>query len=146
MMTTCRNSRLIRTREEYDRERSSGKEPLIDPFYDVEISLRVSIQTELFGKGHTPAENEKFYRWCWEHYPHYCQETIRPLREYSAVYVSHILTRGAHPQMAHDPRNVNILCFEMHNKWENGRRETMRIFRRNQKTIEKLKREYSSLL
>lgn len=135
----------ISTREEYDYAKGRGFEPLIDRRFQMDIDLRVSIQQELFGVGHTPAENEKFYRWCWEHYPHYCQETMRPLKQFSATYISHILTRGAHPEMAHDPRNVNILCFEMHNRWEVGDRENMRIYVSNQQIIEKLKKEYNQL-
>lgn len=136
---------LIDTREQYDLCKAHGLEPLIDPRFTMEIRLRVSIQRELFGRGHTPEENEKFYKWCWEHYPHQCAETMRPLHEYSAVYVSHILTRGAHPEMAHDPRNVNILCFEAHNRWENKDRCNMRIYRANLLTIEKLKSEYNGI-
>lgn len=67
---------------------------------------------------------------------------MKPLREYSSVYVSHILTRGAHPDMAHDPRNINILCFNHHNQWENGDRRAMRIYEKNVETIELLKNEY----
>lgn len=136
---------VIDTRELYDCARERGYEPLNDWRFSMEIGLRVSIQRELFGTGHTPQENERFYKWCWEHYPHICMETMRPLRQYSAAYVSHILTRGAHPEMAHDPRNVNILCFEMHNKWENGKREDMRIYWNNQRIIEQLKKEYRNV-
>lgn len=135
----------ISTRREYDYVKERGYEPLIDRRFDIEIHLRVSIQQELFGNGHTPAENEKFYRWCWEHKPHYCEECMKPLAQYSATYVSHILTRGAHPALAHDPRNTNILCFDMHHKWEVGDRESMRIYASNQLIIEKLKREYATL-
>lgn len=136
---------LIDTRECYEFARLHGLEPLIDRRFALEINLRVSIQRELFGTGHTPEENEKFYRWCWEHYRHQCAETMRPLYNYSAVYISHILTRGAHPEMAHDPRNVNILCFEAHNRWENGDRESMRIYQANLLTIEQLKKEYGQI-
>lgn len=136
---------LIDTRECYEFARLHGLEPLIDRHFALEINLRVSIQRELFGTGHTPEENEKFYRWCWEHYRHQCAETMRPLYNYSAVYISHILTRGAHPEMAHDPRNVNILCFEAHNRWENGDRESMRIYQANLLTIEQLKKEYGQI-
>lgn len=136
---------VIDTRELYDYARKRGYEPLIDRRFALEIHLRVSIQRELFGRGHTPEENERFYRWCWEHYPHICSETMRPLRQYSATYISHILTRGAHPEMAHDPRNVNILCFEMHNRWENGDRQNMRIYQMNQLTIKMLRNEYASI-
>ena len=66
----------ITTRADYDLYRMHGYEPLIDRHFMVAIRLRVAIQRELFGTGHTPEENEKFYRWCWDHYPHICQETI----------------------------------------------------------------------
>lgn len=135
----------ISTRDEYNYCRTLGYEPLVDKRFAMDIHLRVDVQRELFGTGHTPEENEKFYRWCWDHKPHWCEETMRPLHQYSAVYVSHILTRGAHPEMAHDPRNVNILCFEKHNQWENGDRERMRIWRSNQLQIQTLKTEYESL-
>lgn len=136
---------LIDTRECYEFARLHGLEPLIDRRFALEINLRVSIQREYFGTGHTPEENERFYRWCWDHNRHQCEETMRPLYNYSAVYISHILTRGAHPEMAHDPRNVNILCFEAHNKWENGDRESMRIYQANLLTIEQLKKEYGQI-
>lgn len=136
----------INTREEYNRYKAQEVEPLIDRRFVLGIALRVTIQRELFGKGHTPAENEKFYRWCWAHKRHICEECMRPLDRYSAIYVSHILTRGAHPEMAHDPRNVNVLCFQHHNTWENGRREQMRIYSSNQLTIERLKEDYAGLV
>ena len=135
----------IETREEYDYAVFRGFEPLIDKRFKMPIELRIEVQRAKFGAGHSPEENERFYCWCWEHLPHVCEETGKPLREYSAVYISHILTRGAHPEMAHDPRNVNILSFEKHNQWENGDREHMRIYPGNQLRIEQLKREYNKL-
>lgn len=136
---------FITTRAEYDLCKAHGIEPLIDARFTMDIRLRVEIQRELFGTGHTPAENERFYKWCWEHYPHQCAETLRPLNQYSAAFVSHILTRGAHPEAAHDPRNVNILSFEQHCRWENGDRQNMRIYPGNVRIIEQLKSEYRTL-
>ena len=70
---------------------------------------------------------------------------MRPLKEYSATYISHILTRGAHPEMAHDPRNINILCFRHHNQWEHATtRRTMRIYRGNLLKVQELKKEYDT--
>ena len=135
---------VIDTREEYEYCKAHGIEPLIDRRFGMEIHLRVFVQRALFGRGHTPEENEKFYRWCWLHKPHICEECMRPLAQYSATYVSHILTRGAHPEMAHDPRNVNILCFKHHSQWENGKRENMRIFTSNQLLIKQLTSEYGN--
>lgn len=135
---------FISERWEYDYIVSRGFEPLLDTkHFRMDIRLRIAIQREKFGTGHTPEENEKFYRWVWEHKPHYCEETMRPLPNYSATFISHILTRGAHPEMAHDPRNVNILCFEMHNKWENGDRKEMRIYPANAMRIQELKKDYN---
>lgn len=133
----------IDTRECYDYARSRGYEPLVDRRFRLEINLRVTIQQALFGRGHSPEENEKFYRWCWEHKPHICEETMRPLYHYSAVHISHILTRGAHPESAFDPRNTNILCLEAHNKWENGNRQEMRIWEHNLAVIAELKDDYA---
>ena len=136
----------IDTRQEYDLALSRGYKPLIDPRFDLETGLRVSIQRELFGTGHTPAENERFYRWCWAHKPHRCEECMKPLPNYSATFISHILTRGANPAMAFDGRNTNILCFACHNRWEHATtRGGMRIYAKNQITIQKLKDEYRNL-
>ena len=70
---------------------------------------------------------------------------MKPLSQYSAVHVSHILSRGAFPEMAKDPRNFNILCLEHHNQWENGKRESMRINRYNEMIICLLRRDYQCM-
>ena len=148
---------LITTRDEYNLCVQRGFQPLLDNrFFRMDIELRVEIQKEIFGhcifgRGDIPAANERFYRWVWNHKPHICEETMRPLKSYSATYISHILTRGANPEIAHDPRNVNILSFECHNRWENPgegperSRETMRIYPGNMRIIELLKTEYQFL-
>lgn len=135
----------ITERWEYDYAKARDVEPLLNTrHFVIEPELRKQIQYELFGPGHTPQENEKFFRWVWEHKPHYCEECMKPLPNYSAVYCSHILTRGANPEMAHDPRNINILCFEHHNQWEQATtRQTMRIYPGNIRKIELLKHEYN---
>lgn len=135
------NAYRISTREEYDYALKRGYDALHDERFALPIALRKSIQKERFG-GNDEEGNEKFYRYCIEAFPHVCEECGKPIRHPSAFNVSHILTRGAHPDKAHDPRNINILCVECHARWENGNRETMRIFARNQRTIQKLKQEY----
>ena len=138
----------IDTMQEYELVRSKGHEPLLpNRYFSLSSSLRREIQRQIFGRcvtgrGDVAAANERFYRWVWKNKPHYCEECMKPLREYSSVYVSHILTRGAHPDMAHDPRNIIILCFNHHNQWENGDRRAMRIYEKNVETIELLKNEY----
>ena len=142
---------FITDRDEYQYCIQRGFQPLLDiRNFRLEIGLRVEIQREIFGhcitgRGDIPAANERFFRWVWEHKPHQCEETMRPLANYSAVYCSHILTRGSHPEIAHDPRNINILSFESHNRWENEDRQNMRIYPGNMRLIELMKTEYQSL-
>ena len=135
----------ITTKEEYDYCLQRGIEPLIDDScFDIDITLRVELQKERFGKDIQKA-NQRFFKWIWQQNEHICEECGRPLQFYSATFCSHILSRGAHPEKALDGRNINILCFQHHHEWENGNRERMRIFEKNQKTIERLKFEYSQL-
>lgn len=133
----------IDTRPDYDYCVAQGYEPLVDRRFTMAHQLRVSIQREKFGTGHTPEENERFYRFCWQHKPHICEECMKPLKEYSATYISHIISRGSDARIAYDARNVNILCFNCHLKWENGNRTSMRIYNANKKIIEEMKREYN---
>nr|DAJ69451.1 MAG TPA: NinG protein [Caudoviricetes sp.] len=136
---------LIEDLECYKYAKSKGYEPLTDKRFYMPIKVRIDVQRYLFGAGHTPSENEKFYRYCWDLYPHICEECMRPLTQFSATYISHIRTRGAFPEAAHDVRNVNILCFKHHNQWETGNRKAMRIYPGNVQTIEQLTKEYNEV-
>lgn len=136
---------LIEDLECYKYAKSKGYEPLTDKRFEMPIKVRIDVQRYLFGTGHTPAENERFYRYCWDLYPHICEECMRPLTQFSATYISHIRTRGAFPEAAHDVRNVNILCFKHHNQWETGNRKAMRIYPGNVQTIEQLTKEYNEV-
>jgi hypothetical protein len=129
---------LVKTQEQYNEYVKAGFNPLLDWFhFTIEINLRVNIQSILF------KNDIAFYHWIWEHKPHICEETMQPLHNYSAVYVSHILSRGAHTEMRHDPRNANLLSFDQHQIWENGKRQRMRIFEINKIVINILKNEYN---
>lgn len=142
---------LLTERYEYEYCVALGFEPLLDiRNFRLDIRLRVEIQRELFehcvlGRGDIPVANQRFFRWVWEHKPHQCEECLKPLHNYSAVYCSHILTRGAYPEAAHDARNINILCFEHHSQWENGDKRKMRIYLANMRLIELMKKEYQQL-
>ena len=97
---------LLTERCEYEYCVARGYEPLLDiRNFRLDIRLRVELQRELFGhcvlgRGDIPVANQRFFRWVWEHKPHRCEECLKPLRNYSAVYCSHILTRGAYPEAA----------------------------------------------
>lgn len=140
----------ISTREEFEYVLSRDYNPLLDwRKFKIPNSLRVDIQRELFGKsfiskGSNLVEaNNRFYRYMWENKNHICEECGKPLSHYSSVFISHILSRGAKPEMAHDPRNINILCFHDHNKWEQETtRKDMKIYKTNLIIIEFLKDDY----
>lgn len=132
------------TREDYDILLSKGIDCLYDPRFDLEIGLRIAIQKEKFGKNDDEG-NAKFYHYCLTHFPMVCENCGKPIRYPWATNVSHILTRGAHPSLAHDPRNINILCAECHSAWEHTTtRYKLRLWfvEKNERTIEELKREY----
>ena len=142
---------FVTDRTEYDYITARGYQPLVDILnFKLEINLRVEIQKEVFGHcvlglGNIPQANERFYRWVWANKIQVCEETMKPLRNYSAIYISHILSRGAFPDIAHDPRNINILSADAHNIWENGKRERMRIYPGNIRIIELLKSDYQNI-
>lgn len=139
----------IDTVEEYNYVKSRGFEPLLyNKYFRVDIKLREQLQRAIFGncvtgRGDIMAANERFFRWIWNNKPHYCEECYAPLREYSAVYCSHILSRGAHPDIAWDARNINILCHRHHEQWEVGNRKSMRIYPGNQRIIRELLEDYN---
>jgi hypothetical protein len=141
---------LIDCIESYHLVLATGFEPLVDWRFRIPIQLRVDIQRALFGdsylsKTNVLQANQKFYEYAWRLKPHYCEETCRPL-EYSATHISHILSRGAHPEMAHDLRNFNILSFEKHNQWEDSERQKgMRIYPMNKIIISELINDYNQL-
>lgn len=132
---------MITTEEEYKYAQKRGYEPLIDERLPMTHWMRISVQKGLFGKNGAEG-NAKFYKWVIEHKENICEECGKPIRHATAINVSHILSRGAHPAMAHDPRNTNILCADCHAKWENGDREAMKIYAKNEKLIRALKQEY----
>lgn len=83
--------------------------------------------------------DQKFYREVWDARSDsngiaHCEETGVPLT-YSAKHVSHILSRGAHPELRHHPDNVNILCEDAHRQWEFGNRQSMKIWPKNKQTM-----------
>jgi hypothetical protein len=130
----------ISSLQEYLENTKRGFEPLMNSLFVLPLSLRMEIQEQLFGGRKDTLE--KYFQWVWNHKSHVCEESGIHLPYYSRKFISHILSRGAHPEMARDPRNNNILSFDNHRKWEVGDRKSMRIYQRNELTIELLKSDY----
>ena len=136
----------ISKREDYDALLKRGIDCLYDKRYHLEIGLRRDIQKERFGKNDDEG-NFLFYRYCLRHFPHVCENCGRPIEHPWATNVSHILSRGSNPAMAHDPRNVNILCWECHQNWEHKTtRDKLNpwFVEKNERTIKLLKQEYNN--
>lgn len=134
----------IESIEEFKVIESRGFKPLLNPYFLIDISVRLEIQEMLFGKP-TKSNDDKFYQYCWNNKLHFCEESALPL-EYSASHISHILTKGSRPEIRHDVRNINILSFKYHNAWEYGNekdKEKMKIYWKNKSVIELLNKEYS---
>lgn len=140
---------IINDRSEYDYCISRGYEPLLDwRRFTLDIRLRVDIQHEVFGASSFQKENQKFYQWIWERKPHFCEETGACLYDYSAVHVSHIASKGSDRRMACDPRNVNLLTYYSHNRWEYGNhliRSRMNIYLINMYILNILRNDYNKL-
>ena len=135
----------IGNRESYEIW-SATHEVLIDSRFDVEVNFRKEMQNELFGTEDNIQNRHKLFIWLWERKPHVCEETGAFLGDgMQAIFMSHILTRGAHIEMWNDPRNINILTPDNHRKWEVGKREKMRIWDKNKETTARLKSDYSKL-
>ena len=138
---------LIQDIESYDLCLAKGFQPLIDIKFTLDINLRVEIQNNLFGKK-CPKNDNKFFHWVWNHKPHVCEETDTDILKFAAVHMSHILSKGAFPEMRYDPRNINILLYGIHNIWEFGteqEKKKLKIYSLNQPIIENLKYEYRQL-
>ena len=92
-------------------------------------------------------KDAEFYKICFDTKIQRCEECgeVLPMEfkdqrgNLIAIYrYSHILTKGAYPEHRHDLNNINILCLKHHKQWEFGDRESMNIFSKNQKIIEKI--------
>jgi len=80
-----------------------------------------------------------------------CEECGVNIENPTGMNVSHILSSATHKELYHHPDNSNILCkvgdnpkdwgASCHNKWESKDAHKMKIWAKNQITIEKLLKE-----
>ena len=86
-------------------------------------------------------QDKIFYQNIWDKSKHICEECGTYLQTFNPSFISHILSKGAFPQLRYDERNINILCFKHHEQWEFWNKKEMRIWIKNKIIIEKLKFE-----
>lgn len=134
----------ITTIAEYEYLVNKGYCPLKDwKWFYIDFKLRLEIQYSIFGHGDFTRQNQRFYEWMWKNSIHSCEELGTPLKNYSASFISHIISKGSDRRLAIDPRNVNILSFNQHNKWEYGEKTKMKIYPKNKLIINILKTDYN---
>ncbi len=67
----------------------------------------------------------------WATRVHECFECERPLtfpKKPPKRWFSHILGKGAHPELRFEPENIVLHCFTCHDLWEFGDRREMRTY------------------
>lgn len=130
--------------EEIEYAISRGVNPFFSDLFTIDKELRRDWLKAMFPKN-TEKNNIRFYKWVWEgKNQHYCSECGIPLERYNSAYISHRWSRGAHPEMAFEPRNTDILCMRCHNKFESPiTRKDMKIYPRVAREMEELRKEYN---
>lgn len=133
----------VESKLEYDYLVARGYEPLtgfdrsVNAIFEMPNALRREIQDAKF------KTLDKFYRAAYKHSRFVCEETGHEIPHYSAVNISHVISRGADIRMWNDLRNYNLLLFDKHQQWETGDRKSMKIYAANVKLSEKLRLEYN---
>ena len=86
------------------------------------------------------ASDDQVNKSIWESRPHLCVECNKDLgKKPFKMFFSHLLSKGAHPELRHDPSNIVLHCKACHNKWEfaSGFRKNSKTYLSNLSYIEK---------
>lgn len=85
-------------------------------------------------------EDEVFYEKVFNQRPHKCEECGYQLNEVfrdeegkviNRWQYSHVVPKSIAPELRHEVNAMNRLCFDHHSQWENGDKESMKIFKKN---------------
>ena len=72
-----------------------------------------------------PTGERKLFLEIWDERPHVCSNPSCSKflgNEPKVYFFSHIKSKGAYPELRLDKKNIELLCFECHQKWEFGER------------------------
>lgn len=96
-------------------------------------------------------DDVKMYEKIWDEREPHCQECGKHLGNYTAQeaakwhkeYFSHILPKGLYGKIRHVLENVNLLCLDHHQMWENrATQKKMKIWKKNKPLMIKLMKKY----
>jgi len=79
------------------------------------------------------SEDDRVNEEIWNSRAHVCDNCDKrlPATPVKANF-SHLLTKGSHPDLRHDPENIVLSCIPCHNLWEFGKnRETMATYQKH---------------
>lgn len=85
-------------------------------------------------------KDERLYEKSFNLSDHKCEECLKPLpdrfRDDDGKIIarwrySHIIPKSVAPQLRHKVENINNLCLEHHEEWENGDKKSMKIWADN---------------
>ena len=125
------------------------KKSLQKPLQRSQRSTAVRKQGKIKPGNRNAKDNEIFYRDCWNSVGEdhrMCNNCGIFLLSYSASFIAHILSRGAHPKIKYHPLNWILLCQQCHTDYDHGRdKQKMNIWAFvKERIIELLKIEYPS--
>ena len=92
-------------------------------------------------------EDNSFFRGIWDERPHVSEVSGEPLGDkFKAVFMSHVLSKGAFPRFRHYKPNIVLMSFDEHDAWGNSHKQNSEEFKRKFANVlelkERLKREY----
>lgn len=88
--------------------------------------------------------DELFYEQCFNLSDHRCEECGCNLpndfrdddgRVIARWRYSHVIPKSIAPEIRHNVNNINHLCIKHHQEWENGDRQSMKIYKNNKKAF-----------
>lgn len=103
-------------------------------------SLFLEIKVGGRSVGKTLQQDELFYERCFNESNHKCEECGKELptqfrgkdgKILARFRYSHIIPKSIAPELRHVIKNINHLCLKDHNEWENGKKTSMKIWKKN---------------
>lgn len=154
---TFRNNHNGKSQQEVYSERSKGKiKEYVKKLPNTTKKSRKTMNNSLLKNERLEKRREQIrkdeetYEQVFNNNPNECEECGTQLPDQfrddegnvlARFQYSHIMTKKACPEFRNEPRNFNRFCFECHQTWEFGDRVEMKIYPKNQETVDQLRKE-----